>query len=278
MNRSVRRHDLSAAAPPPGDSVGATVNFRDVRRVYKDGGQAVIALDGIDLAIRPSSFFTILGPSGCGKSTLLNLVAGFDTPTSGQIDVDGRPVGKPSAQRAVVFQDSAALFPWLTVAQNVAFGLKSTGRKAAECRELVADSLELVRLSAFADRYPHQLSGGMRQLVAISRVLVLEPKLLLMDEPFAALDAITRLHLQERLVEIWQRTQITVLFITHSVDEAIVLSDEVAVMSRRPGTIRARLKIDLPRPRSVTSTSFNALKEEALGLLSYSQGIESDLP
>jgi NitT/TauT family transport system ATP-binding protein len=278
MNRSVRRHDLSAAAPPPGDSVGATVNFQDVRRVYKDGSQTVIALDGIDLTIRPSSFFTILGPSGCGKSTLLNRVAGFDRPTSGQIDVDGRPVGKPSAQRAVVFQDSAALFPWLTVAQNVAFGLKSTGRKAAECRELVADSLELVRLSAFADRYPHQLSGGMRQLVAISRVLVLEPKLLLMDEPFAALDAITRLHLQERLAEIWQRTQITVLFITHSVDEAIMLSDEVAVMSRRPGTIRARLKIDLPRPRSVTSTSFNALKEEALGLLTYSHGIESDLP
>jgi NitT/TauT family transport system ATP-binding protein len=278
MNKFVRRADLSGATPSSADPKGATVSIQDVSRIYIDGSQVVRALDGISLSITPSSFFTILGPSGCGKSTLLNLVAGFDKPTSGHIDVDGNLIGKPSAERAVVFQDSAALFPWFTVAENVAFGLKSAGRTNAECRELVANSLKLVRLSAFADHYPHQLSGGMRQLVAISRVLVLEPRLLLMDEPFAALDAISRQHLQARLVELWQRTRITVLFITHSVDEAIVLSDDVAIMSRRPGIIRSRLKIDLPRPRSITSTAFNSLKEEALSALAYSQGTESDLP
>ncbi len=270
---------MTASAPSTSSSAtGARVAIRKLSRTYGRGANLVRALDPIDLDIPSSSFFTVLGPSGCGKSTLLNMIAGFDRPDSGTITVDDVPVSKPSGDRGVVFQDGAALFPWLTVAQNIAYGLKSASRPRDEIVARVDAILALIRLSAFSDHYPHQLSGGMRQLVAIARVLVMEPKLLLMDEPFAALDAITRLHLQQRLIEIWQRTQITVFFITHSVDEAILLSDEVAIMSRRPGTLRERLTIDISRPRSITSPAFNALKEKALASLASDQPFESEFP
>jgi ABC-type nitrate/sulfonate/bicarbonate transport system ATPase subunit len=246
---------------------GASVDIERVSRSYRSGRHLVEALADVSLTVAPGSFATLLGPSGCGKSTLLNIIAGFDQPTSGNVVVDGMAVRGPSVERGVVFQDTGALFPWLTVAENVAFGLRAVGRPRREVRDRVAEALDLVRLSAFSQRHPHELSGGMRQLVAISRVLVMEPKLLLMDEPFAALDAITRQRLQNRLTEIWQRTRITIVFITHSVDEAILLADDVAVMTRRPGRVRTQLRVGLDRPRSVTSAQFNALKQQALNYL-----------
>lgn len=256
------------AAPAAASRVkGAAVEIRGVQRVYGSGAGAVTALQGVDLDIAPGAFLSILGPSGCGKSTLLNILAGFDHATSGTVLVDGRPVSGPSAQRGVVFQETAALFPWMSVASNVAFGPRSAGMPRATIRARVENALDLVGLTAFARKYPGQLSGGMRQLVAIARALIMEPRLLLMDEPFASLDALTRQRMQVRVVDIWRRTGVTVMFITHSVDEAIFLADEVVVMSGRPGSVRARLTVDIERPRDITSPRFNALKAEALNHL-----------
>jgi len=246
---------------------GSHVQLQDISRVYGTGPSAVTALAGVNVDILPGQFLTVLGPSGCGKSTLLNILAGFDRSTSGTALVDGVPVGAPSAQHGVVFQDTAALFPWLSVAENIAFGLKAAHVPRREAAERVAHTLDLVGLSAFADKWPHQLSGGMRQLVAIARVLVMNARLLLMDEPFAALDAMTRQKMQERLIAIWQRTQVSMLLITHSVDEAIYLGDRVVVLSGRPGTVRADIAIPLPRPRDVTSIEFNRIKAESLSHL-----------
>lgn len=262
-----------AAAPRPADAIV----LRDIGRTYRDGAHTVEALRGINLTVAPAAFVALLGPSGCGKSTLLNIIAGFEPPSAGEVIVNGTPVRGPSAERGVVFQDTAALFPWLTVAENVAFGLRAGRASREEVRARVAAVLDLVRLSRFSDRLPRELSGGMRQLVAIARVLVMNPKLLLMDEPFAALDAITRQRLQSRLTAIWEKTGIAILFITHSVDEAIYLADEVAVMSGRPGTVRARLAIDLPRPRSATSLRFNAFKEQTLAHLIPPEDRDDDI-
>lgn len=236
---------------------------------YGTGTDTVLALDNVSHNVPRSSFLTILGPSGCGKSTLLNLIAGFAGPTEGSVKVEGEEVTGPSSRKGVVFQDSGALFPWLSVAQNVAFGLKANGTPRDERRQRVAAALELVGLSGFADRFPRELSGGMRQLAALARVLVLEPPVLLMDEPFAALDAMTREHMQAQLTEIWARTGLTTIFITHSVDEALYLGDDVLVMSRRPGTVKICLAVDLERPRVATSAEFNALKLEALENLQF---------
>jgi NitT/TauT family transport system ATP-binding protein len=255
----------SSDAPP-------VVEIDHVSVRYGTGNDAVLALDDISLAVKRSSFLTILGPSGCGKSTLLNLIAGFALPTEGSVKVEGQTVAGPSSRKGVVFQDSAALFPWLSVAQNVAFGLKANHTPRAEQQKRVGAALDLVGLTAFADRYPRELSGGMRQLAALARVLVLEPPVLLMDEPFAALDAMTRERMQAQLTEIWARTGLTTIFITHSVDEAIYLGNEVLVMSRRPGTVKARHVVDLERPRIATSAAFNALKLQALENLQFTPG------
>jgi ABC-type nitrate/sulfonate/bicarbonate transport system ATPase subunit len=257
---------MSAATPPVAAPV---VEIDKVSVRYGSGDDTVLALQDVSLRVPRSSFLTILGPSGCGKSTLLNLIAGFAMPTEGSVRVEGEQVTGPSSRKGVVFQDSAALFPWLTVAQNVAFGLEANHTPRPERRQRVAAALDLVGLAGFADRYPRELSGGMRQLAALARVLVLEPPVLLMDEPFAALDAMTRERMQAQLIEIWRRTGLTTIFITHSVDEAIYLGDEVLVMSRRPGTVQARLAVDLERPRESTSTAFNAIKREALENLQH---------
>jgi len=259
---------MSVADP---GKVGETpiVSISDVRVEYGVGADTVLALSNVSLRVLPRTFLTILGPSGCGKSTLLNLVAGFAAPTSGSVLVEGRPVSGPSVRRGVVFQDSAALFPWLSVADNIAFGLRVSGRPREEVERRTAAALELVRLTAFANRYPSELSGGMRQLCAIARALVMEPPVLLMDEPFAALDAMTRERMQAQLVEIWERIHVTIIFITHSVDEAIYLGDEVLVMSGRPGRVLKRLPVNLARPRSPTSAEFNAIKKEALESLAF---------
>jgi NitT/TauT family transport system ATP-binding protein len=208
-------------------------------------GGAFVALDDVSLDVAPGEFLTLVGPSGCGKSTLLDLVGGLTRPTSGEVSIDGRPITGPGLDRGIVFQQYA-LFPWRTALANVEFGLEEKRvprrQRAARAREM----LDLVGLSAFADRYPHELSGGMKQRVAIARSLAYEPQVLLMDEPYAALDAQTREVLQDDLLGIWRRTGTTVLFITHGIEEAVYLGQRVAVMTSRPGRIKAIVDIDLP--------------------------------
>jgi NitT/TauT family transport system ATP-binding protein len=261
---------------PPNSTNCPAVEIDQVRVVYGAGPGQVLALTEATLKVERGTFLTVLGPSGCGKSTLLNLVAGFARPSSGTVRVEGEIVTGPSVHRGVVFQDSAALFPWLTVADNIAFGLRANGVGRAEAKQRTAAAIELVGLGKFGNRHPHELSGGMRQLTAIARVLVVEAPVLLMDEPFAALDAMTRERMQAQLIAIWQRIGATVIFITHSVDEAIYLGDEVVVMSGRPGSIKARLPIALDRPRIPTSAAFNSIKAEALSHLFSTPG-NSDL-
>jgi NitT/TauT family transport system ATP-binding protein len=256
-----------AAGDSPTRSPTALVVIDRLTRIYGTGPRGVHALGGVTLTLSQGEFVTILGPSGCGKSTLLNIIAGFDAPTSGRVLVAGEEVSGPSPARGVVFQDSAALFPWFTVAGNVAFGLKAGGRSSAEIKERTRKVLKLVGLSEFADKYPKELSGGMRQLVAIARVLVMDVQLLLLDEPFAALDAISRQRMQEQLMDICLKAGTTNLFITHSVDEAIYLADRVLIMSSRPGSIKAQIDVTLSRPRDIASLEFNALRGQALALL-----------
>jgi NitT/TauT family transport system ATP-binding protein len=230
------------------------------------GRTPVTALAGIDLTVADGEFVALLGPSGCGKSTLLNLVAGFEKPTGGRMRIFGEPEQAPGPDRAVVFQEPA-LFPWLRVSDNVTFSPRLAGRKRTEYEADARKFLDLVGLTGFERHYPDQLSGGMKQRVGLARCLLMQPRLFLMDEPFGALDAQTRLQMQELLLQVWEQYKRTVIFITHDIDEAIFLADTVYVMSARPGRIQARMKIDLPRPRNVdmlADADFNALKREIL--------------
>ena len=223
--------------------------------------------DNVSFSVHEGEFVCIIGPSGCGKSTLLNLSAGLDQASGGAVYVDGHAVNGPGLDRGVVFQEFA-LMPWLTVAGNIEFGLKSKGMPAAERRAHVQRHIDLVGLSGFENFYPYRLSGGMRQRVGIARALAIDPSVLLMDEPFGALDAQTRETMQKALGEIWQATRKTVLFITHDIREAVYLSDRVLVMSGRPATISLELKINLPRPRNRHDTTFQAYEgqlERAIG-------------
>jgi ABC-type nitrate/sulfonate/bicarbonate transport system ATPase subunit len=226
------------------------------------GAAAVCALEPTNLAVAENDFITILGPSGCGKSTLLRIVAGLDRPSAGRVLLDGRAVSGPGADRGMVFQ-SYTLFPWLTVAENIAFGLRERGMPAAERQAVVRAFIEKVGLSGFENHYPKQLSGGMQQRTAIARALANDPAILLLDEPFGALDNQTRALMQELLLGIWERERKTVLFVTHDIEEAIFLASRVVVMSARPGRIKADLPVDLPHPRHYTmktSPAFSALK------------------
>ena len=230
------------------------------------GDPPVQALASVDLEVQPGEFVALLGPSGCGKSTLLNLVAGFEKPGGGLLHVHGKGVDKPGPDRGVVFQE-AALFPWLTVWDNVIFGPKTQGMPAKDYEDRAHEMLRIVGLSDFKNHLPVQLSGGMRQRVGIARILTLGSKVLLMDEPFGALDAQTRLSMQELLLSVWQQLKPTIVFVTHDIDEALFLADTVYVMSARPGRIQARVDVALGRPRSIedtTSESFNAMKREIL--------------
>jgi NitT/TauT family transport system ATP-binding protein len=209
----------------------------------------IVAIDEFNLQVREKEFVTILGPSGCGKSTFLLLAAGLNKATGGRIMIDGQTVNGPDPKRAIVFQEYL-LFPWKTVRDNVEFGPQVRGLGKDERRRISSKYIDLVGLKNFENRYPHELSGGMKQRVAIARALANEPKVMLMDEPFGALDALTRELLQHELLRIWQETQCTVLFVTHSINEAVYLSDRVVVMSKRPGRIMATLTIDIPRPRT----------------------------
>ena len=235
------------------------LHVRDVSKIFSVGNERVEALHKVDLIVGKGEFVCLIGASGCGKSTLLRIVAGFEAPTSGDVRVYDAPITGPGSDRGMVFQDYA-LFPWMTVRENVAFGPKQKGLRDA--RDIADRYLDMVGLSKFADRYPYQLSGGMKQRVAIARVLANEASLLLMDEPFGALDALTREQLQDELLEIWSRTKVTILFVTHSVEEATLLADRVVVMTAGPGRIESDNLIRLSRPRDVSSPEFNAVRRD----------------
>ncbi|KQW93958.1 sulfonate ABC transporter ATP-binding protein [Massilia sp. Root418] len=236
---------------------------------FGQGAQAFETVQDITLDVAPGEFVCLLGPSGCGKSTLLGALAGHLQPSQGSITVDGQPVRGPHPERGLVFQQHT-LFPWKKVLQNVAFGLKMKGVPRAERHARALELIELVGLSGFEHHYPSQLSGGMRQRVEIARVLINHPRVMLMDEPFGALDAQTRLMMQELLLGVWARIRTTIVFITHDIDEALFLADRILVMSPRPGRIIEELRLDFERPRGpelVTSPEFTRLKRHCLALL-----------
>jgi NitT/TauT family transport system ATP-binding protein len=226
-------------------------------------GERLLALEGINLDVRAGEFLCIVGPSGCGKSTLLHLIAGLQAPTSGQIEVDGNPIQGPGTDRIMIFQDHG-LFPWLTVGQNVEFGMKMKGLPKAERRDKTQYYLRLVHLGKFENSYIHQLSGGMRQRVAIARALATESDVLLMDEPFAALDAQTRDLLHDELERIWSNTGRTIIFVTHNVREAVRLGDRVVLLTFRPGRVKSEFPINLPRPRSLEDPTVALAAREVL--------------
>ncbi len=242
---------------------GTLIACRHVSKRYVDirDGEPVAALDDVSLDIAAGEFVTVIGPSGCGKTTLLNILAGFERPSAGEVLLEDRAVGGPGADRGVVFQEYA-LFPWLTLRQNVEYGPRERGMPAEAVRRLADQHLRMVGLSGFENRYPHELSGGMRQRAALARVLVNDPKILLMDEPFAAVDAQARSILQREVARLWAETKKTVLFITHSVEEAVLLADRVLVMTARPGRVKAAVPVALARPRDPTSAPFNDYRRE----------------
>ena len=245
--------------------MSSQLSIQGVSRVFTSPkGQATQALTPVDFEVRENDFVTILGPSGCGKSTLLRIVAGLDQPTTGQVLLDGVPVQGPGADRGMVFQ-SYTLFPWLTVEQNIRFGLRERGMPEQEQKERSDDFIAKVGLRGFEQHFPKQLSGGMQQRTAIARALANDPKILLMDEPFGALDNQTRVLMQELLLGIWESAQKTVLFVTHDIDEAIFMANRVAVFSARPGRIKTELAVDFAHPRHYTiktSPEFMALKAQ----------------
>ena len=271
----------SEAAPPShaassstsssiSSATSASIRIAGVQKRFETPGREVVALKDIDLDIATGEFVCLLGPSGCGKSTLLNAIAGFAPPSAGTITVDGRRVTGPGPDRGMVFQEYA-LFPWMTVEANVAFGLEIKGMPKAQRVERVAALLAMLGLSDFADRFPKDLSGGMRQRVAIARVLAIDSPILLMDEPFGALDALTRRSLQDELIRIWSQFRKTIVFVTHSIEESIYLADRIVVMTYRPGTVKRDIRVTMPRPRDASAAEFNALKREIGELVTTEQ-------
>lgn len=259
QTRILPERPLSAPAPK--------ISLRDVSLSYRtNSGQSLKALQGINLDVRRGEFLCIVGPSGCGKSTLLHLIAGLSQPTSGSVRVDGKSVHGTGTDRIVIFQD-LGLFPWLTVRQNVEFGLRMKGGAKAEREATAREYLRLVHLAQFENSYTHQLSGGMRQRVALARALAVQPDVLLMDEPFAALDAQTRDLLHDELERIWQETGCTIIFVTHNVREAVRLGERVVLLTFRPGTTKHEYSIRLARPRHIEQTDVAGAAREILDCL-----------
>jgi NitT/TauT family transport system ATP-binding protein len=247
----------------------AKVAVDGVSKRFGDGGDSVLALDHVDLAIGASEFFCLVGPSGCGKTTMLNILAGYDKPTGGTVLMNGEPVRGPGPDRGVVFQQGA-LFTWMSVADNVAFGPRAMGKSKRDARQIADHYINLVGLTGFAERYPYELSGGMQQRVGIARALANSPELLLMDEPFAALDVQTRELLQEEIKRIWKETRKTIFWITHSIEEALFLATSIAVMTARPGRIKASFeaRFTMAEDHRVTVTAeFANAKRQVLDLL-----------
>jgi nitrate ABC transporter ATP-binding subunit len=237
------------------------LTIRGVTKRFAVGDGEVEALAPVDLTIHRGEFVCMIGASGCGKSTLLRIIAGFEEPTTGDVAIDGKAITGPGSDRGMVFQDYA-LFPWMTVRENISFGPRQRQLPREEIERTTDEFVRMVGLERFADRYPNQLSGGMKQRVAIARVLANNANILLMDEPFGALDALTREQLQHELLQIWMRTGVTTIFVTHSVEEAVLLADRVLVMSAGPGRIDSDFRINLARPREVSSPEFNALRRD----------------
>jgi ABC-type nitrate/sulfonate/bicarbonate transport system ATPase subunit len=257
------------------------IRFVDVAMTFPTRHGEVRALEKISLTVPDGQFACIVGPSGCGKSTLLNVAAGLVTPTEGEVLADGKPADSPGSDRGMVFQ-SYSLYPWLSVQRNIEFGLEIKGTPKPERRRQSSELIRLMKLDGFADAYPKALSGGMKQRVAIARALANDPEVLLMDEPFGALDALTRQIMQEMLTEIWQRYRKTVLFVTHDIDEAIFLGDVIYVMTNRPGRIRTTLQVDLPRPRTfdmVGGPRFAELRNQVVDVIHEEslKAVESEL-
>ncbi|MBV9954619.1 MAG: ABC transporter ATP-binding protein [Pseudolabrys sp.] len=250
----------------------AQIEVRDVSLIYDTPAGRVPGVKEVSFSIAPAEFICIVGPSGCGKSTLLNMLAGFLSPAQGEIRIAGQPVTGHGMDRGVVFQDFAQLFPWRTALGNVAFGLEMKGVGKAERDAIAREQLRLVKLEKFVDAYPHHLSGGMQQRVAIARALAYNPSVLLMDEPFAALDALTRDDMQRLLADVWRETRKTVIYVTHNVAEAVYLADRVLVMTPHPGTLKTEIKITLPRPRDPLSVEFLDYQKELLGHLGQKTG------
>lgn len=243
------------------------IDLKGVSKVFTIGGQNVQALREVNLTIEKGEFVCLIGASGCGKSTLLRIMAGFEPPSSGTTTMYGKPIDGPGPERGMVFQDYG-LFPWLTVRENIGFGQRQRNVSRAKYKEITDYYTDIVGLAKFADYYPGQLSGGMKQRVSIARVLANDCEVLLMDEPFGALDALTREKLQQDLLEIWARTKLTVVFVTHAVEEAVLLSDRVVVMTAGPGRIEEDIKLELERPRDITAIEFNRVRRDMTQFLS----------
>jgi ABC-type nitrate/sulfonate/bicarbonate transport system ATPase subunit len=245
----------------------------NVHKVFQQtGGQTVVALNNVNVEIKSGEFVSLIGPSGCGKSTFLRLLAGLDNPTSGQFTLDDVPITKPSYERGLVFQDPT-LFPWLTIYENIAFGLK-TRNIYKDKKADVSEFINLVGLGGFEKSYPHQLSGGMAQRAALARALVNHPKVLLLDEPFGALDAFTRMNMQDELIKIWKERGTTMVMVTHDVDEAIYLSDRIFVMTSRPAKIESIIEVEMSRPRARDLPSFLNLRAKILKILDFAGKVE----
>lgn len=250
------------------------VTIRDLGKAFpKEDGTFTQALEGVNLEIGDTEFICLVGPSGCGKTTLLRIIAGLETATTGVVTVDGRAVTGPDPKRGMVFQEYS-LFPWRRVIDNVAFGLEMKGAAKEERRRAADRYIEMVGLSQFRDAYPYELSGGMRQRVAIARALANDPDVLLMDEPFGALDAQTRNRMQKELLSLWEQTKKTIVFVTHSVDEAVYLADRIVVLSPRPGSIREILEIPWPHPRDRTSAEFAEVRRRVLRMIDETENAQ----
>ena len=248
------------------------ININDVTKVFGKKDEQVIALNNVDFEIPAGSFVSLIGPSGCGKTTLLRCIAGLETPTSGSISVDGTKVTNPGSDRGFAFQQ-ANLFPWLTIRENIAFGLKA--RKIFKQHQSDVDEfIELVGLKGFENSYPHQISGGMNQRASLARALVGHPKILLLDEPLGALDAFTRMTMQDEILRLWKEHEMTMVMVTHDVDEAVYLSDYVVVMSPRPAKVEKIIKIDMTHPRARSQDVFLKYRTDILEILHYAGKVQ----
>ena len=248
------------------DGHEVNIRMKDLLKVFREDSQEIVALKDFSLDVREGEFVCLLGPSGCGKTTVLRIVAGLETKSGGNVTVSGEEVESAGPNRGVVFQEFA-LFPWRTVRRNIEFGLEIKGMPAAEREAISSRYIALVNLEGFESAHPHQLSGGMKQRVGIARALANDPAVLLMDEPFGALDAQTRNLMQKELLRIWSATRKTVLFVTHSVDEAVYLADRIVIMTARPGKVKELIPVNLPRPRERTSADFISIRGEVLEVL-----------
>jgi NitT/TauT family transport system ATP-binding protein len=241
------------------------IELRNITLEYETAENSVTALRDVNFSVEAAEFLCVVGQSGCGKTTMLNVVGGFLKPTKGEVLIGGKTVTGKGLDRGIVFQDFAQLFPWRTAQRNVEFGLEMKGLSKEERAEIALRFLRLVNLENFARCYPHELSGGMQQRVAIARALAYNPAVLLMDEPFAALDALTREEMQRFLVDVWRETKKTVIYVTHNVAEAVYLADRIIIFSPHPGTVRGQVRIPLPRPRDTLSVEFLDYQKEIVG-------------